>query len=178
MKFIRNSTKTKNALVAAFIVVTLFMPACATTQQEIGVVAPTPLVATHTFVRPLFANPDHTVKDPDNPVQLIRQGLVLSEKGRHRQAADFFVLAANRPAPDSELRIMALFAAANEYLYNGDGGRFQATMQLVSEHLDTYKRATLSEEEEVLLSLYDLSLQKPYDPNSHHKTVKNLFKDN
>ena len=127
------------------------------------------------FSKPLVVSSHYVVTDQKDPVQLIKKGVSLSQQHKHGYAAEFFQMASNAPTPDNELRVKALFAAANEYLHQGDIAAFTQTMQAIDRILSRFQRADLSEQEATLMAMYAITQGKNYSSDIHPGATRELF---
>ena len=128
-----------------------------------------------TFSKPLVVSSDYAVTDQEDPVQLIKKGVSLSQQHRHGYAIEFFEMASTIPAPNNELRIRALFAVANEHLHQGDIAAFTQAMKEIDRNLSRFQRADLSEQEATLMALYSITQGKSYSSGIHPQATSELF---
>ena len=127
------------------------------------------------FSKPLVVSSHYVVTDREDPVQLIKKGVSLSQQHKHGNAVEFFEMISTVPAPDNELKVRALFAVANEHLHRGDIAAFTKTMQEIDRTLSRFQRADLSEQETTLMALYAITQDKSYRSGIHPQATSELF---
>lgn len=127
------------------------------------------------FSKPLIVSSHYIVTDQEDPAQLVKKGVSMSQQHRHEYAAEFFQMASTVPAPDKELRMKALFAEANEYLQQGNISAFTSTMQEIDRNLSRFQRADLGEQEATLIALYAITQGKNYRSGIHPSGTRELF---
>lgn len=122
---------------------------------------------------------DYKIGNQKDPFELIKQGVNMSEKCRADYAADFFQMASSVPAPanDNTLKLSALFAQASEHLRDGNQKAFISIMNEIDGCLNRTQQANLSEQEAVLVALYDIACGKKYSSGKHPQIVRVLFID-
>jgi hypothetical protein len=166
----QNSIQT--ILVVLGTAILVIMTGCASRNS---IVYPAKVVHEAAFSKPLIVSSHYVVTDQEDPVQLIKKGVSMSQQHRHGYAAEFFQMASTVPAPDNELRMKALFAEANEYLHQGDISAFTQTMQKIDRSLSRFQRADLSEQEATLMALHAITQDKNYRSGIHPSGIRELF---
>lgn len=102
--------------------------------------------------------PQAAVDDPKDPQQVVLLALALVDRQEFRQAAAFFLEAAQLERAKSlrnEFRIATLAAAASALLQAGDLVEFQQVVERLKKMLDRFQLAALPPEVAVLLAIAD-----------------------
>lgn len=127
------------------------------------------------FKKPLNVSEGYEVTDKSNPGQLICKGIEQAERGRHGNAASFFSMVAYNLTTDNSLKIVCLFASANEYLISGDRNNFIKVMKTAVIEMNQFQLANLSDEEQTLVALYNLSIGKKSYQTIFPSQIRALF---
>ena len=126
----------------------------------------------------IIADDSGETVDRNDPEQMVNKAIALSESGKHAYSAEYLLAVSELKTPDNNLKIRALFAAANAYLMNGEVDKFQTTMEKVDPLLDAFARSNLSSEESVLVALFDISQGRQYRQGIHPMCTQPLFQSN
>ena len=162
--------------------VMLLSSGCGTTQPKLAIdPVPDGLIYTETvdFEQNLAVPLNAQVRDPDDPRQLVLLALTLSERGRHLNAAEFFLEAAERfDSRQNEFELTCLAAAANELLKAGEMDKFRETVWKLRRTANRYQLATMDGPMNGLLCLGDIANGATRPSERTPKELKALYQGN
>lgn len=131
------------------------------------------------FTDPLIIPSDFRVINRNDPKEVVTFALKLYEKKEYRQAAKFFLDAADSVSGNSthnEFRVICLSAAATSLLEGGDIENFQKVMTNLRLEMDQFQWADMKGEIAVLIAISDkLQGDQPYIKSTIPNGVRELF---
>ncbi|KPJ61799.1 MAG: hypothetical protein AMJ42_00915 [Deltaproteobacteria bacterium DG_8] len=132
------------------------------------------------FTDPLIIPSDYRVVNERDPKEVVTFALKLYGKREYRQAAKFFLDAADLVSNSSnynEFRVVCLSAAATSLLEGGDIEDFQKVMVNVRLEMDRFQWADMKDELSVLMAISDkLQGTQPYVRVTIPHGVREIFK--
>lgn len=130
-----------------------------------------------TFNEDIDVPQNAAVQDANDPKQVILFALALSRRGRHGNAARFFVEAAQRfRSLNRELEISLYAAAANEYLKAGDMMKFRETIQGLRQTATRFQYAGFDQNTAALISLGDIAAGETVPNELTPPALRDLYK--
>ena len=132
------------------------------------------------FTDPLIISSDYRSINEDNPKEVVTFAIKLYEKKEYRQAARFFLDAADLisgDARDNEFRVVCLSAAATSLLEGGDIEDFQKVMTNLRLEMDQFQWADMKDEVTVLVAISDkLQGNQPHVGSTIPNGIREVFK--
>lgn len=159
-QILHNDSKSNKDLIylmSILIVILLLLAGCAS-----KVVTPLDTVFSsyHTiqFSSPLLLPGDQEITNPDDAHSLVLFALNLHQKKKYRQAASFFLNAADlgpKGSNRNHFRLACLEAAATSLLQGGDWETFHMIIDMIRSEMTGLQRANLSDEVCLLMGISD-----------------------
>ena len=166
----------KNMFLSLLIVALVFLSSCATGNRLARNFTTN---STIRFSDPIIIPSDYRVTNQRDPKEIVTFALKLYEKKEYRQAAKFFLDAADLVSGNTrhnEFRILCFSAAATSLLEGGDIEDFQKVMTNLSMEMDQFQWADMNDEIAVLIAISDkLQGNQSYVRSNIPHSIRELF---